>query len=236
MNLNRALTACQSLAEINRLYHLSENPAFSGTETESGPFARRSITCFFLIIWIPLVFFSKRIINLAPTTSVPPTLTVPSMNRAQFRVTCGHCNEIFMVGTFWLIKRCFYWFLSSLANTLFFFAQISSFTQQATLPDALTAEECEYTAVAFAVLCMITLFWLEYCFWVLCGQCVYFRSSVGNHFARTRATIFAIIGFIFLAAGVGVTVGTLSLAENSGGKRITVMLSYVQSVMLASYY
>ena len=59
---------------------------------------------------------------------------------------------------------------------------------------------------------------------------------MGNHFARTRATIFAIIGFIFLAAGVGVTVGTLSLAENSGGKRITVMLSYVQSVMLASYY
>jgi len=38
-----------------------------------------------------------------------------------------------------------------------FFAQISSFTQQATLPDALTAEECEYK-LAFAVLCMITLF------------------------------------------------------------------------------
>lgn len=59
---------------------------------------------------------------------------------------------------------------------------------------------------------------------------------MGNHFARTRATIFAIIGFIFLAAGVGVTVGTLSLAENSGGKRITVMLSYAQRIMLASYY
>jgi len=41
---------------------------------------------------------------------------------------------------------------------------------------------------------------------------------VGNHFAKTRATIFAIIGFIFLAAGVGVTVGTLDLARNSGGK------------------
>lgn len=36
--------ACQSLAEINRLYYLSENPAFSGTENESGQFA--SITCF----------------------------------------------------------------------------------------------------------------------------------------------------------------------------------------------
>lgn len=127
---------------------------------------------FFLIIWIPLVFFSKRIINLAPTTSVPPTLTVPSINRAQFRVTCGHCNEVFMVGTFSLIIRCFYWFLSSLSNTLFLFAQISSFTQQATLPDALTAEECEYT-VAFAVLCMITLFWLEYRFWPVWSMCLF---------------------------------------------------------------
>lgn len=31
--------------------------------------------------------------------------------------------------------------------------------------------------------------------------------------------IFAIIGFIFLAAGVGVTVGTLDLARQTGGKR-----------------
>ena len=49
-------------------------------------------------------------------------------------------------------------------------------------------------------------------------MCSFVRSSVGNHFAKTRATIFAIIGFIFLAAGVGVTVGTLDLAKNSGGK------------------
>ena len=50
--------------------------------------------------------------------------------------------------------------------------------------------------------------------------CFHFRSSVGPQFAKTRATIFAIIGFIFLAAGVGVTVGTLNLARNSGGKLI----------------
>ena len=43
-------------------------------------------------------------------------------------------------------------------------------------------------------------------------------SSVGPSFAKSRATIFAIIGFIFLAAGVGVTVGTLEYAKNSGGK------------------
>ena len=56
----------------------------------------------------------------------------------------------------------------------------------------------------------------------LYDQCVYFRSSVGNHFAKTRATIFAVIGFIFLAAGVGVTVGTLDLARNSGGTLINI--------------
>ena len=46
----------------------------------------------------------------------------------------------------------------------------------------------------------------------------YLRSSVGPRFAKTRAMIFAVIGFIFLAAGIGVTVGTLDLAERSGGK------------------
>lgn len=50
-------------------------------------------------------------------------------------------------------------------------------------------------------------------------SCIHSRSSVGRNFAKTRAMIFAIIGFIFLAAGVGVTVGTLDLARNSGGER-----------------
>ena len=75
------------------------------------------------MIRISLVFFSKRIINLAPPPSVPPTVTVPSLNRAQFRVTCGHCNEIFMVGTckFWLRKKSYLpWFVWSLANTCFY--------------------------------------------------------------------------------------------------------------------
>lgn len=57
---------------------------------------------------------------------------------------------------------------------------------------------------------------------------------MGNHFAKTRATIFAIIGFIFLAAGVGVTVGTLDLARNSGGKLIYMVLSYVLNIKIAS--
>ena len=57
---------------------------------------------------------------------------------------------------------------------------------------------------------------------------------MGNHFAKTRATIFAVIGFIFLAAGVGVTVGTLNLAKDSGGKLIST-LSYGQNIMLVTY-
>ena len=72
-------------------------------------------------------------------------------------------------------------------------------------------------STAFAILFKFQ-FLIGVLFFNLCDQCVYFRSSVGNHFAKTRATIFAIIGFIFLAAGVGVTVGTLDLARNSGGK------------------
>ena len=34
----------------------------------------------------------------------------------------------------------------------------------------------------------------------------FFRSSVGNKFAKNRAIIFAAIGILFLTAGVGVTV------------------------------
>ena len=60
---------------------------------------------------------------------------------------------------------------------------------------------------------------------------IHFRSSVGPHFAKTRAMIFAIIGFIFLAAGIGVTVGTLDLAKNSGGKG-----SYAQKLQKTSVY
>ena len=39
-----------------------------------------------------------------------------------------------------------------------------------------------------------------------------------GYFAENHATIFGILGFIFLAAGVGVTVATLNRARNSGGK------------------
>jgi len=51
------------------------------------------------------------------------------------------------------------------------------------------------------------------------ARCPYCRnvSSVGPQFAKNRAIIFAVIGIIFLAIGVGVTVGTYKLARQSGG-------------------
>ncbi|XP_072013654.1 type 1 phosphatidylinositol 4,5-bisphosphate 4-phosphatase-like [Amphiura filiformis] len=51
------------------------------------------------------------------------------------------------------------------------------------------------------------------------ARCPYCRkvSSVGPSYARTRCIIYAIIGIIFLAAGVGVTIGTYELARDQGG-------------------
>ncbi|XP_078367374.1 type 2 phosphatidylinositol 4,5-bisphosphate 4-phosphatase-like isoform X5 [Oculina patagonica] len=56
-------------------------------------------------------------------------------------------------------------------------------------------------------------------------------SSVGPDFARRRATIFAIIGFIFLAAGVGVTVGTLEIAKKSGGIYVVWVGAFVAGIL-----
>lgn len=54
---------------------------------------------------------------------------------------------------------------------------------------------------------------------------------MGPHFARTRATIFAVIGFIFLAAGIGVTVGTLDLARDSGGIYVVWIGAFVAGIL-----
>ncbi|XP_078367372.1 type 2 phosphatidylinositol 4,5-bisphosphate 4-phosphatase-like isoform X3 [Oculina patagonica] len=56
-------------------------------------------------------------------------------------------------------------------------------------------------------------------------------SSVGPDFARRRARIFAIIGFIFLAAGVGVTVGTLEIAKKSGGIYVVWVGAFVAGIL-----
>ncbi|XP_029213666.2 type 2 phosphatidylinositol 4,5-bisphosphate 4-phosphatase-like [Acropora muricata] len=109
----------------------------------------------------------KKIINLAPAP-VSPIAGVPPLQRAQFRVTCGHCNEIFVFHTTSHLARC---------------------------------PHCRRI------------------------------SSVGHHFARMRAMIFAIIGFIFLAAGVGVTVGTLDLARHTGGIYVVWIGAFVAGIL-----
>jgi len=61
------------------------------------------------------------------------------------------------------------------------------------------------------------------------ARCPYCRkiSSVGNHYAKNRALIFAIIGIIFLAIGIGVTVGTYELAKGSGGIYVVWFGAYI---------
>lgn len=54
-------------------------------------------------------------------------------------------------------------------------------------------------------------------------------SSVGPDFARARGFLFLIIGFVFLAIGIGVTVGTYALVEGHGG----IYIAYVGAFLLA---
>ncbi|XP_033118599.1 type 1 phosphatidylinositol 4,5-bisphosphate 4-phosphatase-like [Anneissia japonica] len=42
-------------------------------------------------------------------------------------------------------------------------------------------------------------------------------SSVGSQYAKNRCIIYTVLGLIFLGAGIGVTIGTYAVAENSGG-------------------
>jgi phosphatidylinositol-4,5-bisphosphate 4-phosphatase len=41
-------------------------------------------------------------------------------------------------------------------------------------------------------------------------------SSVGGDFSRSRGIIFLVLAFIFLAIGVGVTLGTFTIVEQKG--------------------
>ena len=36
---------------------------------------------------------------------LPPAATIPAMARSQFRVTCGHCNEIFVVSSKFFFQK-----------------------------------------------------------------------------------------------------------------------------------
>ncbi|XP_066992161.1 type 1 phosphatidylinositol 4,5-bisphosphate 4-phosphatase [Anabrus simplex] len=54
-------------------------------------------------------------------------------------------------------------------------------------------------------------------------------SSVGPDFARARGILFLVIGLVFLAVGIGVTVGTYELARKNGG----IYVAYVGGFLVA---
>ncbi|XP_046993420.1 type 1 phosphatidylinositol 4,5-bisphosphate 4-phosphatase isoform X2 [Schistocerca americana] len=54
-------------------------------------------------------------------------------------------------------------------------------------------------------------------------------SSVGPDFARARGIVFIIIGLVFLAVGIGVTVGTYQLVRKNGG----IYVAYVGAFIVA---
>jgi phosphatidylinositol-4,5-bisphosphate 4-phosphatase len=65
------------------------------------------------------------------------------------------------------------------------------------------------------------------------ARCPYCRkvSSVGSHFAKQRAIIFAVVGIVFLGIGIGVTVGTYKLAQQSGGIYVTWFAAYIVGIL-----
>ncbi|XP_046842934.1 type 2 phosphatidylinositol 4,5-bisphosphate 4-phosphatase-like [Xenia sp. Carnegie-2017] len=56
-------------------------------------------------------------------------------------------------------------------------------------------------------------------------------SSVGSTFARNRALIFAMIGFLFLAVGIGVTVATLEMATKKGGIYVIWVGAFIAGIL-----
>jgi len=57
-------------------------------------------------------------------------------------------------------------------------------------------------------------------------------SSVGPDFARSRGILFLVLAFLFLLIGVGVTVGTYSVAEKKGG----LFVAYVGAFLVALFF
>jgi phosphatidylinositol-4,5-bisphosphate 4-phosphatase len=57
-------------------------------------------------------------------------------------------------------------------------------------------------------------------------------SSVGPSFARSRALLFLLMGLIFIGVGVGVTIGTIQLAQRNGGIYVLWIGAYIIGVGL----
>ncbi|XP_064611829.1 type 2 phosphatidylinositol 4,5-bisphosphate 4-phosphatase-like [Liolophura sinensis] len=64
-------------------------------------------------------------------------------------------------------------------------------------------------------------------------------SSVGARYAHNRALLFGCLGFLFIAAGVGITAGTYKMARQAGGIYTVWIGAFVVGVILlirAMYY
>jgi len=57
-------------------------------------------------------------------------------------------------------------------------------------------------------------------------------SSVGPEFARTRSIIFLIFGLVVLGIGIGITVGTLSIAAQKGGMYVVYVGAFLVALLL----
>ena len=64
-------------------------------------------------------------------------------------------------------------------------------------------------------------------------------SSAGRSYAKNRAILFATIGLVFLGIGIGITVGTYSIARHSGGIYVVYVGAFITGILLlcrALYY
>jgi phosphatidylinositol-4,5-bisphosphate 4-phosphatase len=62
-------------------------------------------------------------------------------------------------------------------------------------------------------------------------------SSVGRHFARTRATIFFVLSLVLLLVGIGITVGTMKAVQTTpilyalwGGVYLVALLLFLRFI------
>lgn len=68
-----------------------------------------------------ILFSSKRVINVGggpPASSNNPMPVVQNNGDSRIRVTCGHCNETFVVSLFFNNNSCLYAFFRVIMNLL----------------------------------------------------------------------------------------------------------------------
>ncbi|XP_041454679.1 type 1 phosphatidylinositol 4,5-bisphosphate 4-phosphatase-like [Lytechinus variegatus] len=91
--------------------------------------------------------------------------------------------------------------------------QSTVFPANASAPSTLT------TISGYRVVCAHCNQWFRFPHHYALARCPYCRkvSSVGPSYAKNRCIVYAVLGIVFLAAGIGVTIGTVTLAREQGG-------------------